>query len=204
MRAGCQRADNALNVLTVVTTSVHTAAVSYRPRTVPPRSDWGRFLVRMRQERDWSAVQAHEALHEGLGLKLKSKASYTAIEDGRDLRPSEERYLREFFGGGPTDVDRDPHTAGGDDTPPPAAYLKRIDDLVGLVSQLVEQNAALMAAAGISLPVTPLEKAGVYAAAGEVEPESPTPSTPRSLDHPASGGGPRTRSRASASTGARP
>src|SRR4051794_10269098 len=85
--------------------------VSYRPRSTPPASDWGRFLVRMRQERDWSAVQAHEHLHEGLGLKPKSKASYTALEDGKPPSATQERFLRAYFEGGPGERDRDPSKA---------------------------------------------------------------------------------------------
>lgn len=133
--------------------AAHNPAVTYRARAVPPASDWGRFLVRMRQEKDWSAVQAHEALHDGLGLRLKSKASYTALEDGKAPSPAQERFLREFFHDGPTEADRDPMAGTGGDTPAvPAAYLERIDALLVTVGQLIEQNAALMQAFGLGPP----------------------------------------------------
>lgn len=79
--------------------------MAYRRAKHLPKGPWGRFLDRMRQERDWSAVQAHEALHEVLHLSVKSVAVYKAIESGaRQVRPEEAEALREFFGKGPEDL----------------------------------------------------------------------------------------------------
>lgn len=87
----------------------------------------------MRRERDWSATQAHEALHVGLGLGAKSRAAYVAIEDGRPLREREQEYLRGYFGGGPTDEDRDP--SAGTEANVPA-------DLASAIRELVEELRA--------------------------------------------------------------
>lgn len=111
----------------------------------------------MRQERDWSATEAHEHLHKGLGLKPKSRASYVAIEDGRPLRPLEERYLREEFGGGPDPIlDRDP-MAGSDnrlrDQSDPADLQPLYDRIDALVAELQADRAII--AALIGLPEAP-------------------------------------------------
>lgn len=167
------RATDALYVLTVVRTGAHYRAVSYRPRSVPPASDWGRFLVRMRRERDWSATQAHEALHDGLGLGVKSRAAYVAIEDGRALRTREEAFLRSYFGGGPTDEDR--IATAAQPASDLAPYLERIDALVGTVQLLVEE---LRIARGLSGPELDQGKAEGQGAVAALEADTSSPRHP--------------------------
>lgn len=88
----------------VMTVRDNAAAMAYRPALHGPRGSWGRFLDQMRRERDWSAVQAHEALHGVLRLSIKSVAVYKAIEHGtRSVRPDEAEALTAYFGKGPSD-----------------------------------------------------------------------------------------------------
>lgn len=81
--------------------------MSYRPTGNEPRGEWARFLIRQRQERDWSATQAFEALREGLRLGPKSRAAYLRFETGdRVPDKAEQDFFVTFFGSGPNDKDR--------------------------------------------------------------------------------------------------
>jgi hypothetical protein len=77
----------------------------YRPPATAPRGRWAQFLHQMRRERDWNQTQAFEALGPGLGLGLKSRASYLALDAGsRSPRPQEAEFLVKFFGREPDDM----------------------------------------------------------------------------------------------------
>lgn len=96
----------------------------------------------MRVERDWSATQAHEALREGLGLAPKSRAAYVAIEDGRPLKAREETFLRSYFGGGPSDEDRESQAGSGGDTPDPAALIAAIEAQTRAITAVLDRLTA--------------------------------------------------------------
>lgn len=152
----------------------------------------------MRRERDWSAQQAHEALHDGLGLAAKSRAAYVAIEDGRPLRPREDAFLREFFGGGPTDEDRDPMEKADRGRENPVG----LSDLLARLEAQEQAITRLARAIELLVGETRDDFAGaVEAVAALEEQEAGTPSTRRSDDPPAAAEAPRTGSPGTGSSG---
>ena len=77
-----------------------------------------------------------------LGFGPKSRAAYVALDLGsRPPTEAEQKVLVEWLGAYPDD---EPTTAGtgGDTLTVPAAYLERIDALVGSVSDLVAEVRA--------------------------------------------------------------
>lgn len=102
----------------------------YRPPSRPPRGAWAKFLHRERQRRDWSQSQAFEQLREGLGLGVRSRASYVALDMGdRQPHPEEVAFLETFFGASPSDE------------PEPIAALPA--DLSAVVAALDRQTAVI-------------------------------------------------------------
>lgn len=83
--------------------------MTYRPPSATPRGRWAAFLHQQRRERDWSQQQAFEALHEGLGLGPRSRASYVALDMGdRQPKPHEAAFLGSYFGAEPSNEDAPP------------------------------------------------------------------------------------------------
>jgi transcriptional regulator with XRE-family HTH domain len=74
----------------------------------------------MRQERGWSQQEAHEHLHEGLGLGSKSRASYIALEAGHAPSAAQQKFLVSYFGKTP---DESPE-------PQPVDLTKLVADLI--------------------------------------------------------------------------
>lgn len=84
----------------------------------------------MRQERGWSQQEAHEHLHEGLGLAPKSRASYVTLEAGRTPDPAQQKFLVSYFGKTP------------DDEPEPSAETSLAAALSELAAELRESRLA--------------------------------------------------------------
>lgn len=146
--------------------------MSYRPPSKPPKTDWGRFIVRKRKELDWSATEAFEAVRAGLGLKLKSRSAYLPYEFDRIPNDAQVAVFREIFGGVPDERDAAPPV----DSPAPTdrqaelidalhqqtkainALVSRLDSLAsqairdGVAQALAEAVALQAAAASQSAP----------------------------------------------------
>jgi hypothetical protein len=59
----------------------------------------------MREDRGWSQKYTHEQLHEGLGLKRDSRASYDRLERGpTPPSPDQQKFLIQFYGKSPDDL----------------------------------------------------------------------------------------------------
>lgn len=117
--------------------------MGYRPPSVEPRGAWAKAIHRKRRELNVSQQRAFEMLGASLGFGPKSRAAYIALDMGqRPPTEAESKVLAEWLGGYP----EEPSTAGSDigrHTPfDPAAYLERIDALVGSVSELVAEVRA--------------------------------------------------------------
>ena len=77
----------------------------YREPKRRPQGRWAQYLLRMREDRDWSASRAFEDLHSGLGLGPKSRASYVALEKGpRAPSPEQQDFLVRYYGKSPDDL----------------------------------------------------------------------------------------------------
>lgn len=90
--------------------------MAYRRSQHPPGGIWGPFLDALRQQRDWSAVEAGKQLLPVLGLSPTSTALYKAIEWGqRPLSGAEDAVLRKHLVAGPEEA-----TAQADKEPEPS------------------------------------------------------------------------------------